>query len=105
MVESAKIHVKTKRFYLREIVTEDVSTLYRLHSDPVVHAFLGNNTVKSTADIYELVNNIQEQYNSHGIGRWAVFENPVSLNILEQLRIGMYWTVIVGPRERMIHVY
>jgi RimJ/RimL family protein N-acetyltransferase len=68
------IHVETSRFYLRNIVSEDAPDLYKMDSDPRVHAFLGNETVRNIEVIYEMINKIQDQYVNNGIGRWAIIE-------------------------------
>jgi len=74
MAENGMIHIETDRFYLRNIVESDESDLYRLDSDPRVHYYLGNKTVKSTGEIQKMILGIQKQYEEHGIGRWAVVQ-------------------------------
>ena len=72
------IHVETSRFYLRNIVDDDAPHLYKLDSDPRVHIFLGNQTVKDIKVIYEMIYKIQDQYINQGIGRWAVIEKATN---------------------------
>lgn len=74
MAENEIIHVETDRFYLRDITEGDAAHLYRLDSDPRVHTYLGNKTVKNVHEIFIMIRRIQRQYEEHGIGRWAVIQ-------------------------------
>jgi RimJ/RimL family protein N-acetyltransferase len=65
-------HLETDRLILRNIQLSDIEGMFELDSDPEVHKYLGNKpfTVKSQTE-----NNIKEiikQYESYGIGRWAL---------------------------------
>jgi len=46
-----KIFVETERLILREILPTDIYGMFELHSDPAVHRFLGNKTVKSKEEV------------------------------------------------------
>ena len=48
--------------------------MFELHSDPEVHRFLGNKTVKSKEETINLINFVRQQYKDFGIGRWAIID-------------------------------
>ncbi|MBD3582522.1 GNAT family N-acetyltransferase [Flavobacterium selenitireducens] len=66
--------IETPRLLLRPIEISDADGLFALDSNPDVHIYLGRNPVKSMDVIYEVIDSIQSQYKSNGIGRWAVVE-------------------------------
>lgn len=66
--------LETDRLFLREISEEDVSGLYELDSDPRVHQYLGNKPLQSKEEVYPIIEYIQNQYKTNGIGRWAMIE-------------------------------
>lgn len=68
------IFVETERLILRELTEEDVPGLYELDSDPEVHKYLGNRTVKDIKESEDIVRHVQRQYRENGIGRWAVID-------------------------------
>lgn len=65
-------YIETDRFILREFRETDVDDLFEMDSDPEVHAYLGNNPVKSKETIEEVIANVRQQYKDHGIGRWMI---------------------------------
>lgn len=69
-----QIFVETPRLILREIVESDVEGFFELDSDPEVHRFLGNRTVKSKEESMQVIKFVRQQYVDFGIGRWAVVE-------------------------------
>jgi ribosomal-protein-alanine N-acetyltransferase len=69
-----KIYAETERLILREIVVEDTGDMFRLDSDPRVHAYLGNNPIKCMGKARAYVDYIRMQYETYGIGRWAAIE-------------------------------
>ena len=92
------IHVETPRFYLRNIVPEDAPELYKMDSDPRVHAFLGNQTVRNIEAIYEMINKIQDQYVTNGIGRWAIIDK-VSVQFLGWAGLKKVTETVNGHRD------
>lgn len=64
--------IETERLILREILTSDADAMFELDSDPEVHRYLGNVPVKSREKILEIIDFIRRQYDTFGIGRWAV---------------------------------
>ena len=64
--------IETERLILREILPSDADAMFELDSDPEVHRYLGNASVKSRKKILEIIDFIRGQYNVFGIGRWAV---------------------------------
>lgn len=71
-LEDVKIFAETERLILREILPTDVDGLFELDSDPEVHRYLGNHPVTDKEQITAVINFIRQQYQDHGIGRWAV---------------------------------
>jgi len=69
-----EFYIETQHLILRDIRNEDREGLFRLDSDPLVHRFLGNNTISELSEAEHVVNIIREQYESNKIGRWAVIE-------------------------------
>ncbi len=69
-----KFYIETPRLILRDINIEDVEGLYRLDSNPLVHKYLGNQTISKIEEAEYAVKFIREQYDSNGIGRWATIE-------------------------------
>ena len=69
-----EFYIETPNLILRDIRIEDREGLFRLDSDPLVHKYLGNNTISEQSEAEHVVNIIREQYESNKIGRWAVIE-------------------------------
>ena len=69
-----KIHIETDRLIMRDLVPEDAQGMFELDSDPEVHAYLGNQPIKTVAQSKEQIDFIRQQYIENGIGRWAVIE-------------------------------
>lgn len=66
------IHAETERFYLRDIDEGDLEGMFEMDSDPEVHRYLGNQPVTDREFIRFVINNIRKQYDTLGIGRWAI---------------------------------
>lgn len=73
-----KIFAETERLILREILPTDIDGMFELHSDPEVHRFLGNKTVKSKEETHKLINFVRQQYIDFGIGRWAIIDKQTN---------------------------
>jgi RimJ/RimL family protein N-acetyltransferase len=69
-----KIFAQTERLILRELLPTDDKGMFELDSDPEVHEYLGRKPVKTIEESRNLIAFIREQYNTNGIGRWAVIE-------------------------------
>jgi RimJ/RimL family protein N-acetyltransferase len=67
-----KKSIETKRLLLRELGLFDAEGMFELDSNPNVHVFLGNKPVKHIDESIHQIKNIQQQYKTFGIGRWAV---------------------------------
>lgn len=67
-----KTSIETERLALRELLPTDDVGMFELDSNPEVHIYLGNNSVKSIEESREMISNIRQQYLENGIGRWAV---------------------------------
>lgn len=69
-----KVFVTTERFILREFLESDAQAFYEMDSDPEVHKYLGGNTVSSLEETEKAMNNVRQQYQDNGIGRWTIEE-------------------------------
>lgn len=69
-----KIFAETERLILRELTHEDIQGMFLLDSDPEVHKFLGGNAIKTIKQAEETIEFIRSQYDTLGIGRWAVID-------------------------------
>lgn len=66
------VKLETERLILREIVLTDAEAMFKLDSNPNVHAYLGNNPIKSIDEAIAYIENLQNQYIQNGTGRFAV---------------------------------
>lgn len=66
--------IETERLLLRPLELRDADGMFLLDSNPKVHLYLGNNPVKTIAESIGYIKNIQEQYKTNGIGRFAVID-------------------------------
>jgi RimJ/RimL family protein N-acetyltransferase len=73
-----KLLAETERLIIREIVPTDVDEMFELHSDPEVHRYLGNKTVTTKAETIDIINFVRQQYNDHGVGRWAIIDKKTN---------------------------
>lgn len=69
-----KIFAETNRFYLREIMEQDLPGMFALDADPEVHRYLGNKPVTSVQETEIIIQNVRKQYQDNGIGRWAIID-------------------------------
>lgn len=69
-----KIKLETNRFILREFEVSDVQNIFDLDSDPRVHTYLGNQTLKNIKEAEIIINSLISQYKENGIARWAVID-------------------------------
>lgn len=67
-----KSSIETERLILREMIFSDDLGMFELDSNPEVHRFLGNNPVKHIDESRLYIENLRNQYEENGIGRWAV---------------------------------
>lgn len=66
--------IETQRVLLRKFEHADLEGMYSLHSNPVVHTFLGNQVISKRDEAAALITYIQQQYLDFGVGRWACIE-------------------------------
>lgn len=66
--------IETERFLIRPLLAEDAAGIFELDSNPKVHAYLGNNPIKTFTEAENVIRFIQKQYEDLGIGRWAIIE-------------------------------
>ncbi|WP_417366259.1 GNAT family N-acetyltransferase [Flavobacterium beibuense] len=63
---------ETQRLLFRELELTDAETMFEMDSDPDVHLYLGNNPVKNIDEVKFVIENLQWQYKTFGMGRMAV---------------------------------
>lgn len=73
-IGSMKFHIETERLILRELRMTDLDGMFELDSDPEVHKYLGNKPVKTIGESKIILENVLNQYQERGIGRWAAIE-------------------------------
>lgn len=59
---------------MRDLLPGDDEGMYRLDSDAEVHRYVGNKPVQTIAHSRDVIAVIRQQYETNGIGRWAVIE-------------------------------
>jgi [ribosomal protein S5]-alanine N-acetyltransferase len=64
--------LETPRLLLRPLELSDAEGMFLLDSNPNVHVYLGNKPVKTIAESIGYIENIQNQYKTNGIARFAV---------------------------------
>lgn len=64
--------IETERLLLRELLLSDIEGMFELDSNPNVHIYLGNKPVSTIEESKAQIENIQQQYQDLGTGRWAV---------------------------------
>ncbi len=69
-----KFNIETERLILRDILLTDKQAWFEMDSHADVHRYLGNNPIKSIAEVPAIIEMVQQQYLDNGIGRWATIE-------------------------------
>jgi len=78
IARTMKFYIETDRLILRDFLESDVDGLFELDSNPEVHRYLGNNPIKDVSQILPIIQFVRQQYDEHGIGRWAVLEKKTN---------------------------
>ena len=73
-----KIFIETERLIIREILPTDIDGMFELDADPEVHRYLWNKPSTTKAQILDTINYIRQQYQDHGIGRWAIIDKKTN---------------------------
>jgi ribosomal-protein-alanine N-acetyltransferase len=66
--------IETDRLYLREIVPEDLESMFEMDADLDVHRFLGRDPVTNIEQSAAYIANIRKQYVENGVARIAIIE-------------------------------
>lgn len=69
-----RFFVETERLIMRDLQPSDDIGMFQLDSDPDVHLYLGNKPVVNIEQSRDVIEIIRKQYETNGIGRWAVIE-------------------------------
>ena len=72
------IHVETDRLILRDLEPTDAPDIFALDSNPNVHEFLGKKPIQTLAQAEAIIDLVCSQYQTHGIGRWAMIEKATN---------------------------
>lgn len=67
-----KTSFESERLLYRELLPSDDLALFELDSNPNVMKYLGTPVLTDISETQNLIANIRQQYQEHGIGRWAV---------------------------------
>ena len=69
-----RFFIETERLIMRDLLPTDDAGMYELDADAEVHKYLGNKPIKTVEQARDVIGIIRAQYDSNGIGRWAVIE-------------------------------
>lgn len=69
-----KFHIETERLILRQLQLGDIGGIFELNANTEVQKFVGNKPIKNLAEAKAAIDFVIEQYQTNGIGRWAVIE-------------------------------
>ena len=70
--------IETQRVLLRKFESTDLDGIFSLHSNPVVHTYLGNQIISKREEAKNIINYILQQYHDLGVGRWACIEKSTN---------------------------
>ncbi len=73
-----KVIIETERLIIRQIQATDTDDMFELHTDPEVHKYLANKTVKNKEEIIEIIRFLNQQYEDYGVGRWAIIDKKTN---------------------------
>ena len=69
-----QFYIETERLIMRDLLPTDDEGMFRLDSDPDVHQYVGRKPVQTIEQSRTVIDIIRKQYETNGIGRWAVIE-------------------------------
>jgi ribosomal-protein-alanine N-acetyltransferase len=69
-----RFFIETERLIMRDLLPIDDTGMFLLDSDPEVHLYIGRKPVQNIEQCREVIEIIRRQYETNGIGRWAVIE-------------------------------
>lgn len=92
--------IQTTRLILRPITFEDAPGLFEMDSSAAVHRYLGQQPVKQMEEIIEVIGFIHQQYQDHGMARWAVIDKQTQEFLGWS---GLKW--ITEPINEKLHYY
>src|ERR1044071_5803845 len=69
-----RFYLETPRLILRDLLPTDDAGIFMLDSDPEVHRYVGRKPITTIEQARQVIDIIRGQYESNGIGRWAVVE-------------------------------
>ncbi len=66
--------LETDRLIVRPLNETDLNDMFALDSNPKVHQYLGNKPITHKQEALNYIKSTIKQYNTTGVGRWAVIE-------------------------------
>jgi len=69
-----RFYIETERLIMRDLLAEDAEGMFVMDSDADVHKYVGGRPVQTIEQTKSVIDLISAQYESNGIGRWAVIE-------------------------------
>jgi ribosomal-protein-alanine N-acetyltransferase len=69
-----RFFIETERLIMRDLLPTDDTGMFLLDSDPDVHLYIGGKPVETIEQSREVIEIIRRQYETNGIGRWAVVQ-------------------------------
>ena len=69
-----KFYLETERLIMRDLLHTDIDGMFELDSNIEVHKHLGKNPITTKEQAKDNIAYIRQQYEDHGIGRFAVIE-------------------------------
>ena len=65
--------LESERLWFRELQMSDAQSMLELYSDPLVLRYVGEKPLSHIDQAREIIEDIRQQYQDCGIGRWAAF--------------------------------
>ncbi len=66
--------IHTERLLIRELRETDLDGMFEMESNPNVHLYLEEKPLTKKDEVVKIIKYVRQQYQDHGIGRWAVEE-------------------------------
>ena len=69
-----RLYLETERLIIRPLELSDDEGMFAMDSDAEVHKYVGQQPVTTIEQTRDVIKFVQDQYDTLGIGRWAVIE-------------------------------
>jgi ribosomal-protein-alanine N-acetyltransferase len=71
--DHVSMKLESERLWFRELQMSDAQSMLELYSDPLVLRYVGEKPLSHIDQAREIIEDIRQQYQDCGIGRWAAF--------------------------------